>query len=278
MIKKISTIFALVLTLALSSCRTPENVAYFQDIQDGATINPSQQLDIRIRPEDKLLILVSTQDPALSQMFNLLTVQNRLGRTTTTTTQIGSIDNSSNGQTAYYSVDPQGDINFPLLGRIHVAGMTRYQLVDFLEKKLVSENLVKDPIVTVEFANSGISVIGEVNHPGRFEFNKDRVTLLDAIAMAGDLTVNGMRENVIVMRPQADGTTKAYRVDLTDAAAMATSPVYYLQQDDVVYVEPNDRRKRDTTSSGNTLYTPSFWVSVGSLAVTIATLIVTINR
>ena len=178
---------------------------------------------------------MSRQDPALSNLFNLVTTQNRLGQSTSSTTTIGQASNSGNGQVSYYTVDSKGDIMFPVVGVIHIAGLTREQVAAKIMEELVSRDLVKDPIVTVEFANAGVSIIGEVAHPGRFEFNKDHVTIIDAIAMAGDRTIKG---------------------DL----------------------EPNDKKKRETTPNGNTPYTPSFWLTMGSFAVTIATLVITITN
>lgn len=259
-------------TLLMASCSTPRNISYFQDTGTGSTLNAAKVLDIKVKPEDKLSIVVSTQDPALSQLFNLVTTQNRLEN-------IASSGNSnSNGQVSYYTVDSYGDINFPVVGKIHIAGLSREEVADKIVKELTSRNLVIDPIVTVEFANTHIAVIGEVASPGRYNFNEDHITIIDAIAMAGDLTVNGVRDNILVMRQNEEGKQEAYRVDLTNASSLAASPVYYLQQDDVIYVEPNDKKKRETTPNGNTPYTPSFWVSMGSFAVTIATLIITLAK
>ena len=241
-------------------------------------VDPAQQLDIKVKPEDKLSIIVTTQDPALSGLFNLVTVQNRLGQTTGSTIQVGNMGTGGSGQTAYYTVDRQGDINFPVLGELHIAGMNRYEIAEHIEKLLKEKNLVKDPIVTVEFANTGISIIGEVSSPGRYEFNKDQLTIIDAIAMAGDLTISGERENLLVLRKTADGKQEGYRIDLTDLQNLADSPAYYLQQDDIIYVQPNNKKKRDTTPNGNTPYTPAFWVSMGSFAITIATLILTLTK
>ncbi|MDE6160690.1 MAG: SLBB domain-containing protein, partial [Muribaculaceae bacterium] len=165
-----------------------------------------------------------------------------------------------------------------VLGKLHIAGKSREEVAAFITEKLVGEDLVKDPIVTVEFANTGISVIGEVASPGRYEFNRDRLTIIDAIAMAGDLTINGMRDNILVMRNLGGGRQEAYRVSLLDARQLAASPVFYLQQDDIIYVEPNNKVKRETTPNGNTPYTPAFWVSMGSFAVTIATLVITLTN
>lgn len=273
-ISKLLSVF--VFALMLGACTTPKNISYFQDVYTGTEISPGQQLDIKVKPEDKLSIIVTTQDPALSQLFNLVTTQNKLGQTTSSTTTIGST--SSEGRTAYYTVNRMGDINFPVLGDLHIEGMNRYEVAEYIEKRLQDANLVKDPIVTVEFANTGISIVGEVSKAGRYEFNKDQLTIIDAIAMAGDLTINAERKNILVMRKKDDGRQEGYRVDLTDMKNLSQSPVYYLQQEDVIYVQPNDKKKRETTPNGNTPYTPSFWVSLGSFATTIATLIITLTK
>lgn len=263
--------------LLLGSCSTPKNVTYFPGLADGATLQASRVLDIRVKPEDKLSIVVSTQDPNLSNLFNLVQTQNRLGQSTSST-KGSQTSNGGNSQVSYYTVDAAGDIAFPVLGKIHIAGLTRQEVAEKITADLINADLVKDPIITVEFANTGISVIGEVKAPGRYEFNRDHMTVIDAIAMAGDLTLNGVRDNILVLRDNGNGVREAYRVNLLDAQALAASPVYYLQQEDVIYVEPNDKAKRETTPNGNTPYTPSFWVSIGSFAVTIATLIITLTR
>ncbi len=156
--------------------------------------------------------------------------------------------------------------------------MTRYEVGEYIENELITRDLVKDPIVTVEFANTGITVLGEVVNPGRIEFNMDHMTIVDAIAMAGDLKVNGRREDILVLREEADGSQKVHRVNLIDLDALAASPVYYLQQNDVIYVEPNDKLKRQTTPNGETPFTPAFWMSVGSFGVTIATLVISLTK
>lgn len=262
--------------LMLGSCSTPKNIVYFQDVQDGTVVTPESKLDIKVKPEDKLSIIVTTQDPALSSLFNLVTTNNRIGTTSSTNT-IGS-QSSSSGQTAYYTVNRMGDINFPVLGELHIAGMNRYEVAEFIEKKLQADDLVKDPIVTVEFANTGLSILGEVKAPGRYEFNRDQMTIVDAIAMAGDLTMNGERESILVMRKDGDGRQQGYRINLLDMEQLAQSPVYYLQQDDIIYVQPNDKTKRETTANGNSPFTPSFWMSLGSFAITITTLAITLSK
>lgn len=259
--------------MALSSCSTPKNITYFQDLSDGQSIQPQKVYDIRVRPEDKLAILVTTQDQQLSSLFNLVQSQSRL---TSAGTSVGAAS-ANDGRTSYYTVDSEGNINFPVVGKLHIAGMKRDEVAAFIEKKLVDEDLVKQPVVTVEFINTGVSILGEVAHPGRYEFNRDRMTIIDALTLAGDLKNTGIRENVLVMRDN-NGKRESYVVDLTDAHSLTSSPAYYLQQEDIIYVEPNLKSKRETTSAGNTPYSPSFWISVGSIGISVATLIVTLTK
>ena len=259
--------------LSLISCSTPKNIAYFQDVAPGETIQPQSVYDIRVRPEDKLSIIVSTQDAGLSALFNLVQVQNRLTGNSTSAANIYSTDS----RTSYYTVDRFGDINFPVIGKIHIGGMRRSEVAEYIEKRLIAEDLVKQPVVSVEFINTGVSVLGEVARPGRYEFNKDRLTIVEALAMAGDMKNTGKRENVMVIRETEKGK-KTYVLDMTNAAGLSLSPGYYLQQEDIVYVEPNSKAKRETTSAGNSLYNPGFWISLGSLGVTVATLVITLTR
>ena len=155
--------------------------------------------------------------------------------------------------------------------------MKRDEIASYIERQLKTQDLVKEPIVTVEFMNTGVSVLGEVAKPGRYDFNEDKMTILQALSYAGDMKNTGERNNVLVIRKE-NGKEIAYRVDLTNSSSIASSPVYYLQQDDVIYVEPNLKSKRETTSAGNTAFSPSFWISVGSVGLTVATLIVTLTK
>jgi polysaccharide export outer membrane protein len=151
--------------------------------------------------------------------------------------------------------------------------MTREEIAAMIKKELINRNQLKDPVVTVEFMNLTYSVLGEVMNPGRYSIEKDKVTILDAISEAGDLTIFGKRENIMVLRNE-NGIQRVYDVNLCSGNDIYNSPVYYLQQDDVVYVEPNKVKARQSTVNGNTIFTPSFWVSVISLATTITVLIV----
>lgn len=262
--------------MLLSSCAAvPTNVAYFQDAADNAQLPVAEAMEIRVRPDDKLSIVVSTQDPSLSQLFNLVVTQNRM--VTVAGQKTYSQWGSSNGETALYTVDADGDITFPMLGKLHISGMRRTEVASYIAAEIQKRDLVKDPIVTVEFANAGFTILGEIAQPGRYGFPRDRVNLIDAIAMAGDLEKDARRENVLVTRDEG-GVRRTHRIDLTDMKAVTTSPVFWLQQEDIIYIEPNDKAKRETTPNGNTLMTPGFWMGVGSFGLAVTSLIITIAK
>ena len=264
---KFCKILSLILmVLAAVSCSTPKEISYFQDLQPGVTeLTITDPVEIKVRPKDKLSILVNAQDPKLTNMFNLPIVSQQIGQESTGSS--GTIRGVSG-----YTVDSFGDINFPVLGKIRVEGMTREQIADYLTKQLKEQELIKDPVVTVEFMNLGVSVLGEVNKPGRISINRDNMTILDALSEAGDLTIFGKREKVLVLR-QEDGKQRVYGVNLCSAEHIYSSPVYYLQQNDVVYVIPNNTKSRQSTVNGNTVRSTSFWISLASLITSIAVLI-----
>lgn len=256
-------LFLSALALMSLSCATPK-VAYFTDLRPGIAEQVLNPIEIRVRPGDKISILVNSKDPLLMDLFNLPIISRQIGTSSGT--------NNSQGVSGY-TINRDGYIDFPVLGAIHVAGMTREEIASCIKGDLVSRNLVKDPVVTVEFMNLTVSVLGEVASPGRFNIDKDKLTLLDALSMAGDLTVYGKRENVTVQREE-NGKKTLYRVNLNSGYDLYSSPVYYLQQNDVVYVEPNSMRARQATVNGNNVRSTSFWISVASLLTTITVLIV----
>ena len=256
----------------LSSCSTPKDVTYLQDIQQGSYALTKPVQLIRAMPEDKLNILVHSKDPALSALFNLAYSQKTVGATNET-----GIIGSGTG-TSLYTVDSDGNIDFPVIGKIFVSGLTREEIANKVKQELVSRNLILDPTVTVDFANPSITVLGEVTKPGRYNIPRDHLTILEGIAMAGDLTIQGERTNVTVVREGRDGNQQVYVVDLTSGANLYGSPAYYLQQNDIIYIEPNDFRKRQRNANGNSALTPTFWISMlaslASIATTITVLIV----
>jgi polysaccharide export outer membrane protein len=269
-----SYILILVMAWWLSSCSTPTNVAYFQDAEyiRGMALQTEQPL--RLRPKDKINILVNSADPMLVTQFNLTASTNTmrsLGTNTTPQTVVGG-SSSGNAQILAYTVDEQGDIDFPVLGKVAVRGKTRQEVAVYLRNRLIERDLIKDPIVTVEYVNLAVNVLGEVNRPGRIDIQKDYFTILDAITFAGDLTINGQRENVMVFR-EVEGEDQSFTINLCDRQNMLSSPAYYLQQNDVVYVTPNPKRRREANSTGNTLSQPSLWISLASLLTTMGALL-----
>ena len=264
--KRIRLIILSLAALLATACSAPK-IAYLEDINSGQTVQIANVKNIRILPDDKISILVNSRDPLLSNLFNLPYV----------TRQLGAIDNRSSYSQGLsgYTVDTEGNIDFPVLGKVHVAGLTRSEIAAKIKGELEGQNLVKDPVVTVEFLNLTVSVLGEVQLPGRFSIDKDRVTILDAISMAGDLTIQGKRENVLVQR-DTDGKTTLYRVDLTKGSELYASPVFYLQQNDVVYVEPNAMKARQATVNGNNVRSTAFWFSLVSVLTSIATTVTVI--
>lgn len=259
--------------LAFTSCKTPKDVSYFQDTNNnGLVIDVAQANAIKIEPGDRIHIIVKAKDPAVSALFNNLVYSDRLDDTNGSNGSVmsdHSVPSSTLGLVPY-TVSPQGDIEYPYLGKLHVAGMTRQELQGYVKGELNGRDLVKDPIVTVEFVNVGVNVMGEVKNPGRIEINQDQFTILDALARSGDILSSGKRTNVRVLR-QENGKTHAYTVDLTNASATMGSPVYYMKQGDVVYVEPTDVAKRQTTAFGTQVYNMSFWISVASMLTSVAT-------
>lgn len=252
--------------LSLSSCGSTKEITYFQDLQRGTSEKILHPLTIMVRPEDKISIIVKSKDAQLSDLFNLPIVSYRIGQG-----QMSSLA-SQNQQVSSYTVNADGDIDFPVLGKIHIAGMTRAQIAEHIKKLLISDNLVKDPVITVEFDNLCYSVLGEVNKPGQFSIDRDRISVLDAISKAGDLTIYGLRSNVIVLRQENDKQV-TYKMNLCSGYSLYASPAYYLQQNDVVYVEPNSTKARQSTVNGNNVRSTTFWISLASLLTSVGILI-----
>lgn len=248
--------------LLTASCSTPKNITYMQGFDNEQVQAIREQSRITVQPDDKLSIVVSSKDPALAEVFNLAIAQYKIG-----------YSNQNNQNTSAFTVNPDGNINYPILGKIHVAGMNRHEVSEVIQDALIKGNLLKDPVVTVEFLNATVSVLGDVAKPGEYQIDKDNLTILQALSKAGDLNITGMREHVLVVREE-NGKDRAYRLDLTDTRSLMQSPAYYLQQNDVVYVEPNDTKKRQATTTGNTVLTPTFWISVASLLTTITAILI----
>ena len=262
-------LFALSIALmAMVSCSTVKDIAYFQN----KVVNEPEAIDkhagIVIQPKDMLSIVVSSRNPELVAMFNLPVISYQAGSEV--------VAGAGQQRLLGYVVDNDGYIDFPVLGPIKVAGLTRWELSELIKNKLLNDGLLTDAVVTVEFMNFKVSVIGEVNAPGTYSLQNDKVTILQAISLARDLTIFGQRENVCVIR-EREGERVIYEINLCDVS-MFNSPAYYLQQNDVVYVQPSEVKARQSTTDDKALRMTSIFVSGGSLLVSIAALIVNLIR
>lgn len=253
MIKNYFIISFFLLSL-LSSCSTPYNVAYFQDMPIEKQVKITEPRSVRLMPQDKISIMVSTRDASLSSLFSLYS-----NYTIGSTTAGGSSSNMT--RPSEYTLNSDGTIDFPVLGKLNLEGKTREEVQNYIKDQLVSRDLVKDPIITVEFVNLNVTLVGATG-VGRVAIDRDQFTLLDAIAMAGDLDMSGQRENVRVIREVGPDQLVAYEVNLCSAEDLYNSPVYYLQQNDVIYVEPNNKVKRTTTEYGSQMVQYSFWIGL----------------
>lgn len=257
--------------LAVPSCSTPKEISYFQDLEsvEGQRIGGAK--GITVRPKDKISIIVNCKNPELTALFNLPYVTQRLGENSRSTISSGYSQGSISG----YTVDDRGCVDFPVLGEVHVAGMTREEIASEIKRELREQGQATDAVVTVDFMNLYYQVLGEVARPGRYAIDKDALTIFDAIGAAGDLTIYGRRDRVKVLRDEG-GRMRTYEVDLCSASDLIASPAYYIRQNDVIYVDPNDVRARQSTVNGNNVRSTSFWISLTSLAASITNTIVII--
>lgn len=249
--------------ILFSACNSTKEVVYLQDVVPLKQQDIERKYEVFIHEDDLLSIMVNSKDPELALPFNMPLV----------TYQIGS-ESSGQQRVLGYLVDTNGDIDFPILGKLHVAGLSRLELRDLIKEKLISGDYIKDPVVTVQFLNYKVSVMGEVARPGSFTITGDRITLLEALSMAGDLTIYGRRDRVAVIREENGKRTILFH-DLR-SSDIFTSPCYYLQQNDIVYVEPNKAKagQRDINQNNSV----SVWLSAVSVLAAVASLLVTVFK
>lgn len=256
------------LIACLTACKTPEKINYIQDVEPGVTQPIESRQSIIIQPKDMLSIIVSTKDPELAAIFNLSVQANRAG--------VPIFSSAYNQYLSGYVVDNNGDIDFPILGKIHAAGLSRWALQERIIQKLIERDLLKDMVVTIEFMNFKVSVLGEVKNPGTYSIEGDKVTVLEAIAMAGDLTIYGLRNEVYVIREE-NGERQNFKLDLR-SKDIFNSPAYYLRQNDIIYVQPNEVRAGQSTINQNNVRSISLWLSITSLLTSISILVVNLVK
>lgn len=253
------------IVLLLGSCKSAKQVAYFQNI-DSISLAASKGLyDARIMPKDLLTITVVTSDPETSKPFNLA-VSNTLGTD-------GRLSTSS-GTMLQYLVNNEGEINYPIIGKLHVAGLTKNEAENLIKEK-VKPYLAKteNPVVTVNMSSYRVTVAGEVTSPKVVPVSTEKMSVLEAIAQAGDLTIYGKRDNVLLIREKSDGQKEAHRLNLNDANII-NSPYYYVQQNDYIYVEPNSTKAKNSAIGQST----TLWFSFVSIMTSVASLLVNIIR
>lgn len=255
--KKINFGLLIFILLVATSCVSSKKMVYLQGA-DYLKDNPQEvehKFELKIQPDDQLAISISSKDKELIEPFNNNTL---IG----SGSMIGG-SNQSNMQAgiAYFQVDKDGFIEFPVLGKLKAVGLTRVQFAKVLNDQLISLDYIKDPMVSVKIMSFKVTVLGEVKSPGVQNITGERVTILEALGMAGDLLPSGKRQNIMVLREE-DGIRKTHMVDLTSGYDVLNSSCYYLQQNDVIYVEPNSAIKVKGSGTMSTLLSTTSLVSI----------------
>ena len=241
--------------LVASSCVSRKEIAYFQNMSELDAAIDASKTNLEIQPNDLLTITVSAANIEAVQPFNL------------PVTSAPSLAGGMTGRVELqsYLVDSDGNIEFPVLGTVHVGGLTRQQLTEKLKNEI--SRYVQNPIVNIKIINFQVTVLGEVNRPGTFTVPDERISLSKALGLAGDLTIYGRRDNVLIIRETGEKEQYAY-VDLTDSELL-NSPYYYLQQNDVVYVEPNSAQMQGASYNRNA----SVYISIASVLISLIVVI-----
>lgn len=252
--------------MLITSCSAPKNIAYVKNSDLVDLSNSAFLYDAHIMPKDVLTITVNTVNPEASAPFNLI-VRNPLSSTSST------IGNSA-GSLQTYLVGNDGSIEFPVLGTLKVGGLTKAECEKMIHDKIMPFlNAKENPVVTVRMANYKISVLGEVNRPGMFTVSNEKINIFEALAQAGDLTIYGVRDNVKLIRENANGKKEIHTIVLNDAN-LVNSPYYYLQQNDILYVEPNKVKARNSTVGQTT----TLWFSATSILISLTSLLYNILK
>ena len=268
----ISVYLACVLCLGMTtSCISNKKMIYLQGATQQYAL-PQEIMDyteLQVQPDDQLAISVASKDVELLARFNNNTL---IGGGNNSQTGTNTVNVSSG--VSYFRVNKDGNIEFPIFGTIHVGGMTTGEISAMIQKRMIDEGYINDAVVNTKIMSFKVTVMGDVKNPGTQTYQGERLTILEALGKAGDLTNSAYRNNVLVIREE-NGQRKAYEVNLLDNQAVFNSPAYYLQQNDVIYVQPNKSQR----VKGSTSYT---WLSVGStvvgMVVSIVSLIVALKR
>ena len=252
---KISLLSLIAGAALLASCANPATLGYLRDMEYGVDYKASKAPELKLQSEDILNIKVMSSDPELAAPFNSWT------------------GTAGGDQLTTYTVDSKGEIDFPVLGALQVEGKTLNQVKEEITSKIASMGYIKEPIVMATLENFRIAVIGEVNRPGMFTVSNEKINIFEALAQAGDLSIYGVRDRVKLIRENAKGRKEIHTINLNDAD-IVNSPYYYLQQNDVVYVEPNSVKAKNSAIGTST----TIWISVTGALVSLASLIVNVLK
>ncbi len=254
-------LLSIICLIIVSSCASRKDLVYFQDEPIASETELGNMVELTYKTNDILTIDVSSIEPAAVMPFNLSPVSYA------TNNSASDLNANGNLMRQTYLVDPMGNIEFPVLGTLKVGGLTRTQTTEMLKEKL--REYVKDAIVNIRLINFTVTVLGEVNRPGTYTVQDERISLSEALGLAGDLTIYGKRDNVFLIR-EINGEKKYAKIDLT-SVNVVNSPVYYLSQNDVIYVEPNNAKIKTSNYNPNTGVLIS---AVGTLATIVAIFVV----
>ena len=253
------------IVLGLGSCGSTKNVTYFQNIDSVSLASSRGLFDAKIMPKDELTITVNTTNPEAGKPFNL-SISSVMSSTGSLTSGVGTL--------LPYLVDNDGFINYPIIGKIHVAGLTKTECEDLIKSKIQPYMArTENPVVTVRMSSYRVTVTGEVNRPGVIPVTGEKMSIVEALAQAGDLTIYGLRDNITLIRTDGQGEKHYVRLNLNDANIF-NSPYYYVQQDDIIYVEPNKVKAKNSGIGSST----TIWFSFISIATSVASLLVNVLR
>lgn len=240
------------MAVVLASCGAPKDIAYFQDRAPGTTqpvvINAQP---FKLRPGDRVSITVKSRNDQLVNQFN--------------------VSSTAGANGGGYLIDDNGEIDFPVLGKIKIAGKDRQEVVNMFRDTLRNSKLVDDALVQVEYTGLYVNVLGQIGGR-RVNITKDKMTLYELLAEVGDLNIDAKRKNVLVIREE-DGIRSQYEVDLTTMKGVYESPAYYVHQNDIVYIEPNNKTKRGSTVNGNLFQTWGFWTGITGVFMSVYSLV-----